>query len=109
MKNKTLLFFSLIVLASCGSKKATVVTDENHAKFQQYFYEGEKAKMEEVLDGGTGSFIRKETKKAVRSARQEPTQASPEPPLASQQMSSGSGAADPHLAAQQQKLLDKGN
>jgi len=45
MKNKTLLFFSLIVLASCGSKKATVVTDENHAKFQQYFYEGEKAKM----------------------------------------------------------------
>jgi tetratricopeptide (TPR) repeat protein len=45
MKNKTLLFFSLIVLASCGSKKASVVTDENHAKFQQYFYEGEKAKM----------------------------------------------------------------
>ena len=45
MINKTLLFFSLIVLASCGTKKTSVVTDENHAKFQQYFYEGEKAKM----------------------------------------------------------------
>jgi tetratricopeptide (TPR) repeat protein len=45
MTNKILLFFSLIILASCGSKKPTVVTDENHAKFQQYFYEGEKAKM----------------------------------------------------------------
>ena len=68
---------------------------------------GEKAKVEEAMNGDTGSIIRKETTKAVRSARQEPTQASPEPPLASQQMSSGSGAADPHLAAQQQKLLDK--
>ncbi len=45
MKNKALLFFLIIVLASCGSKKVAVVTDENHAKFQQYFYEGEKAKM----------------------------------------------------------------
>ncbi len=45
MTNKILLFFSLVVFASCGSKKATVVTDENHAKFQQYFYDGEKAKM----------------------------------------------------------------
>lgn len=45
MTNKILLFFSLLVFASCGSKKATVVTDENHAKFQQYFYDGEKAKM----------------------------------------------------------------
>jgi hypothetical protein len=69
--------------------------------------EGEKAKVEEALNGDTGSVIRKETTKAVRSARQEPTQASPEPPLASQQMSSGSVAADAHLAPQQQKLLDK--
>ena len=45
MTNKILLFFSLVVFASCGSKKSTVVTDENHAKFQQYFYDGEKAKM----------------------------------------------------------------
>ncbi|MFA9219987.1 MAG: tetratricopeptide repeat protein [Sediminibacterium sp.] len=45
MTNKILLFLSLFVFASCGSKKATVVTDENHSKFQQYFYEGEKAKM----------------------------------------------------------------
>jgi len=45
MTNKILLFLSLFVFASCGSKKTTVVTDENHAKFQQYFYEGEKAKM----------------------------------------------------------------
>lgn len=45
MTNKILLFFSLIVLASCGTTKSTVVTDENHAKFQQYFYQGEKAKM----------------------------------------------------------------
>jgi tetratricopeptide (TPR) repeat protein len=45
MTNKILLLFSFVVLASCGSKKATVVTDENHAKFQQYFFEGEKAKM----------------------------------------------------------------
>jgi len=44
MTNKILLLFSFVVLASCGSKKA-VVTDENHAKFQQYFFEGEKAKM----------------------------------------------------------------
>jgi tetratricopeptide (TPR) repeat protein len=45
MNNKILLFLSFAVFASCGSKKATVVTDENHAKFQQYFFEGEKAKM----------------------------------------------------------------
>jgi tetratricopeptide (TPR) repeat protein len=45
MNNKILLFLSFVVFASCGSKKATVVTDENHAKFQQYFFEGEKAKM----------------------------------------------------------------
>ena len=45
MTNKILLFLSLFVFASCGSKKTTVVTDENHAKFQQYFFEGEKAKM----------------------------------------------------------------
>ena len=45
MANKILLFFSFIVLASCGSKKTIVVTDENHALFQKYFYEGEKAKM----------------------------------------------------------------
>ncbi len=45
MTNKILLFFSLVVLASCGTTKPTAVTDENHAKFQQYFYEGEKAKM----------------------------------------------------------------
>ena len=45
MTNKILLFFSLVVLASCGTTKTTVVTDENHAKFQQYFYQGEKAKM----------------------------------------------------------------
>ena len=45
MTNKILLFFSFVVFAACGSKKATVVTDENHAKFQQYFFEGEKAKM----------------------------------------------------------------
>jgi tetratricopeptide (TPR) repeat protein len=45
MTNKILLFFSLVVLASCGTTKSTVVTDENHAKFQQYFYQGEKAKM----------------------------------------------------------------
>lgn len=35
----------MVVLASCGTTKPTVVTDENHAKFQQYFYQGEKAKM----------------------------------------------------------------
>jgi len=45
MTNKILLFFSLVVLASCSTTKTTVVTDENHAKFQQYFYQGEKAKM----------------------------------------------------------------
>jgi tetratricopeptide (TPR) repeat protein len=45
MTNKILLFFSLIVLASCGTKKSTLVTDESHALFQKYFYEGEKAKM----------------------------------------------------------------
>ena len=45
MTNKILLLISFVALASCGSKKATVVTDENHAKFQQYFFEGEKAKM----------------------------------------------------------------
>jgi tetratricopeptide (TPR) repeat protein len=45
MTNKILFFFSLVVLASCGTTKSTVVSDENHAKFQQYFYEGEKAKM----------------------------------------------------------------
>ena len=45
MTNKILLFFSLVVLASCGTTKPTAVTDENHARFQQYFYEGEKAKM----------------------------------------------------------------
>jgi len=45
MTNKILFFFALVVFAACGSKKATVVTDENHAKFQQYFFEGEKAKM----------------------------------------------------------------
>ena len=45
MTNKILLFFSLVVLASCGTTKPTAVTDENHAKFQQYFYQGEKAKM----------------------------------------------------------------
>ena len=45
MNNKILLFLSFFVFAACGSKKATVVTDENHAKFQQYFFEGEKAKM----------------------------------------------------------------
>jgi hypothetical protein len=66
-----------------------------------------QAKVEEALNGDTGFVIRKETSKAVRSARQEPTQASPEPPLASQQMSSGSVAADAHLAPQQQKLPDK--
>ncbi len=45
MTNKILLFLSFFVFASCGSKKPAVVTDENHAKFQQYFFEGEKAKM----------------------------------------------------------------
>ena len=45
MTNKILLFLSFVVFASCGSKKPAVVTDENHAKFQQYFFEGEKAKM----------------------------------------------------------------
>jgi len=45
MTNKFLLFISFVVLASCGSKKAAIVTVENHAKFQQYFFEGEKAKM----------------------------------------------------------------
>ena len=45
MTNKILLFFSLVVLASCSATKSAVVTDENHAKFQQYFYQGEKAKM----------------------------------------------------------------
>jgi tetratricopeptide (TPR) repeat protein len=45
MTNKILLFLSFFVFAACGSKKAAVVTDENHAKFQQYFFEGEKAKM----------------------------------------------------------------
>jgi tetratricopeptide (TPR) repeat protein len=45
MTNKILLFLSFVVFAACGSKKQAVVTDENHAKFQQYFFEGEKAKM----------------------------------------------------------------
>ena len=45
MTNKILLFLSFVVFASCGSKKPAVVTDENHAKFQQYFFEGEKAKI----------------------------------------------------------------
>ena len=45
MAKRILFLFSLLVLASCGTKKATVVTDENHGKFQQYFYQGEKAKM----------------------------------------------------------------
>jgi hypothetical protein len=63
--------------------------------------------VEEALNGDTGFVIRKEKSKAVRSARQEPTQASPEPPLALQQMSSGSVGADANLAPQQQKLLDK--
>ena len=45
MTNKFLLLISFVLLASCGSKKPAVVTDENHAKFQQYFFEGEKAKM----------------------------------------------------------------
>ena len=45
MTKKLFLFFSLIVLASCGTKKPTVVTDDNHALFQKYFFEGEKAKM----------------------------------------------------------------
>ncbi|MFM1771138.1 MAG: hypothetical protein RLZZ71_280 [Bacteroidota bacterium] len=45
MTKRILFLFSLLVLASCGTKKPTVVTDENHAKFQQYFYQGEKAKM----------------------------------------------------------------
>ncbi len=45
MINKILSFVLLLVLVSCGTKKPTVVTDENHALFQKYFYEGEKAKM----------------------------------------------------------------
>jgi len=45
MTKKILFLFSLVVLAACGTTKTAVVTDENHAKFQQYFYEGEKAKM----------------------------------------------------------------
>ena len=45
MTKRILFLFSLVVLAACGTKKPTVVTDENHAKFQQYFYQGEKAKM----------------------------------------------------------------
>ncbi len=45
MTKRILFLFSLLVLAACGTKKPTVVTDENHAKFQQYFYQGEKAKM----------------------------------------------------------------
>jgi tetratricopeptide (TPR) repeat protein len=45
MTKRTLFLFSLLVFVACGTKKPTVVTDENHAKFQQYFYQGEKAKM----------------------------------------------------------------
>jgi tetratricopeptide (TPR) repeat protein len=45
MTKRILFLFSLLVLAACGTKKPAVVTDENHAKFQQYFYQGEKAKM----------------------------------------------------------------
>jgi len=45
MTKKLFLFFSLIVLASCGTKKPTVVTDDNHALFQKYFFDGEKAKV----------------------------------------------------------------
>ena len=45
MTKRILFLFTLLVLASCGTKKLAVVTDENHAKFQQYFYQGEKAKM----------------------------------------------------------------
>ena len=45
MTKKIFFLFSVIVLAACGTTKTAVVTDENHAKFQQYFYEGEKAKM----------------------------------------------------------------
>ena len=45
MTKRILFLFSLLVFAACGTKKPTVVTDENHAKFQQYFFEGEKAKM----------------------------------------------------------------
>ena len=45
MTKKILFLFSLVVLAACGTLKTAVVTDENHAKFQQYFYDGEKAKM----------------------------------------------------------------
>ena len=45
MTKKILFLFSLVVLAACGTTKTAVVTDENHAKFQQYFFEGEKAKM----------------------------------------------------------------
>lgn len=45
MINKNIFFVFLLILASCGAKKSAVVTDENHALFQKYFYEGEKAKM----------------------------------------------------------------
>lgn len=45
MTKNLLLLFSVLVLASCGTKKTVGVSDENHAKFQQYFYEGEKAKL----------------------------------------------------------------
>lgn len=45
MTKRILFLFTLLALASCGTKKPAVVTDENHAKFQQYFYQGEKAKM----------------------------------------------------------------
>ena len=49
MTKKIFFLFSLVLLAACGTTKKSVVTDENHAKFQQYFFEGEKAKM-------TGNF-----------------------------------------------------
>ncbi len=45
MTKKIFFLFSLVVLTACGTTKKAVVTDENHVKFQQYFYEGEKAKM----------------------------------------------------------------
>jgi len=45
MTKKILFLFSFVVLAACGTLNTAVVTDENHAKFQQYFYDGEKAKM----------------------------------------------------------------
>jgi len=45
MTKRILFLFSLLVFAACGTKKPTVVSDENHGLFQKYFYEGEKAKM----------------------------------------------------------------